>query len=99
MKRPHDIILKPVISEKSYGEIDKSKYTFIVMPNARKTEIRHAVEEIFNVKVTAVNTLKVRSKPKRQGWSRGRTAQRKKAIVTLAPGNTIEFFEGTLGKA
>jgi large subunit ribosomal protein L23 len=99
MKHPHDIILKPVISEKSYGEIDNSKYSFIVAPDARKTEIRQAVEEIFKVKVTAVNTLKVRSKPKRQGWSRGRTAQRKKAIVTLAPGNTIEFFEGSLGKA
>ncbi|MHB8781436.1 MAG: 50S ribosomal protein L23 [Candidatus Geothermincolia bacterium] len=98
MKHAHDVILSPVVSEKSYGEMDRSKYTFLVHPDARKTEIRQAVQEIFKVRVAAVNTLKVRAKPKRHGWSRGKTPERKKAIVTLAPGNTIEFFEGTMGK-
>lgn len=96
MKDPHDIIIRPVISEKSYSLIDQNKYTFIVDPRAAKTEIRQAVEQVFNVRVTAVNTVKVPSKPKRQGWSRGRTPERKKAIVTLAVGDTIEFFEGPL---
>ncbi len=97
MKDPHDIIIRPVISEKSYNLLDQNKYTFLVDPRARKTEIRQAVEAIFNVKVTAVNTIKVPPKPKRQGWSRGKTATRKKAVVTLAEGYNIEFFEGPLG--
>jgi large subunit ribosomal protein L23 len=97
MKDPHDIIIRPVISEKSYSLIDQNKYTFIVDPRASKTEIRQAVEEVFNVRVTAVNTLKVTRKPRRQGWSRGHTPQRKKAVVTLAVGDSIEFFEGPLG--
>ncbi len=69
MKDPHDIIIRPVISEKSYSLIDQNKYTFIVDPRAAKTEIRQAVEQVFNVRVTAVNTIKVPGKPKRQGWS------------------------------
>jgi large subunit ribosomal protein L23 len=97
MKDPRDIIIRPVISEKSYALLDHNKYTFEVHPKARKTEIRQAVEEIFNVKVTGVNTIKVPPKPRRRGWTSGRTAARKKAVVTLAPGYNIEFFEGPLG--
>jgi large subunit ribosomal protein L23 len=97
MKDPRDVIIRPVISEKSYNLLDQNKYTFEVHPKANKTEIRQAVEKIFNVRVTGVNTIKVPPKPKRQGWTSGRTAARKKAIVTLAPGHSIEFFEGPLG--
>jgi large subunit ribosomal protein L23 len=97
MKDPRDIIIRPVISEKSYNLLDDNKYTFVVDPRAKKTEIRQAVEAIFNVRVTAVNTIKVPGKPKRQGWHRGKTATRKKAVVTLAQGDKIEFFEGPLG--
>jgi len=97
MKDPHDVIIRPIISEKSYALIDQNKYTFEVHPKAHKTEVRKAVEEIFNVKVTGVNTIKVPPKPKRQGWTAGKTAARKKAVVTLAPGHSIEFFEGPLG--
>jgi large subunit ribosomal protein L23 len=97
MKSPHDVILKPIISEKSYTLLDNNKYTFEVHPKANKTEVRKAVEEIFKVRVTGVNTIKVPPKPKRQGWTSGHTSARKKAVVTLAPGDTIEFFEGPLG--
>ena len=97
MKDPRDIILRPVISEKSYSLLDDNKYTFEVHPKARKTEIRQAIEQIFDVKVTGVNTMKVPPKPKRQGWTAGQTSAGKKAVVSLAPGNTIEFFEGPLG--
>jgi large subunit ribosomal protein L23 len=97
MKDPRDVILRPVISEKSYSLLDYNKYTFEVHPKARKTEIRQAVETIFGVKVTAVNTMKVPPKPKRQGWTAGQTRAGKKAVVSLAPGHSIEFFEGPLG--
>jgi large subunit ribosomal protein L23 len=96
MKDPRDVIIRPVISEKSYNLLDQNKYTFEVHPKARKTEIRQAVEQIFNVKVTGVNTIKVPPKPRRRGWTSGHTAARKKAVVTLAPGYSIEFFEGPL---
>ncbi len=97
MKDPRDVIIRPIISEKSYNLLDQNKYTFEVHPRAKKTEIRQAVEQIFNVKVTGVNTIKVPPKPRRRGWTSGRTAARKKAVVTLAPGYSIEFFEGPLG--
>jgi large subunit ribosomal protein L23 len=97
MKDVHDVIIRPIISEKSYSLLDHNKYTFEVHAKAHKTEVRKAVEEIFNVKVTGVNTIKVPPKPKRQGWTAGQTAARKKAVVTLAPGYSIEFFEGPLG--
>ena len=96
MKDPRDIILRPVISEKSYTLLDHNKYTFEVHTKAKKTEIRQAIEEIFGVKVTAVNTIRIPPKPKRQGLSKGHTPARKKAVVTLAEGDTIEFFEGPL---
>ncbi|MDY6794465.1 MAG: 50S ribosomal protein L23 [Actinomycetota bacterium] len=96
MKDPRNVIIRPIISEKSYTLLDQDKYTFEVHPKANKTEIRKAVEEAFNVQVKGVNIIKIPPKPKRQGWTSGRTAARKKAVVTLAPGFSIEFFEGPL---
>ncbi len=89
-----NIVIRPVISEKSYALIAEGKYTFRVNDRAHKTQIAHAVEEIFAVKVAAVRTAKVRSKPKRRGLQQGRTRSWKKAIVQLAPGERIELFEG-----
>jgi len=88
------VVVRPVISEKSYALIAEGKYTFRVNDRAHKTQIGHAVEEIFGVKVAAVRTAKVRSKPKRRGIHQGRTRAWKKAIVQLAPGERIELFEG-----
>ena len=87
-------IISPVVSEKSYALIGEGKYTFRVDDRAHKTQIAHAVEEIFDVKVAAVRTAKVRSKPKRRGLHQGKTRAWKKAIVQLAPGERIELFEG-----
>lgn len=95
MMESRDILIRPVISEKSYDLIDKNKYTFEVDKRATKPQIRRAVEEVFDVTVMAVNTMKVHGKPKRQGYTRGYTASRKKAVVTLKEGDKIEFFEGT----
>ncbi len=94
MKDPRDIILKPVISEKSYDLITQQKYTFKVDKHASKPEIRQAVEEIFKVNVISVNTINKTGKLKRQGWSSGYTSSWKKAIVTLKEGQKIEVFEG-----
>jgi large subunit ribosomal protein L23 len=88
------VIIRPVISEKSYALIAEGKYTFRVADRAHKTQVAQAVEEIFDVHVVGVRTSKVRSKPKRRGLSRGRTRGWKKAIVQLAPGERIELFEG-----
>jgi large subunit ribosomal protein L23 len=88
------VIIRPVVSEKSYALIAQNKYTFRVHPDAHKTQIRDAVQEIFDVKVADVKTMKVRSKPKRRGYTAGRTRNWKKAIVALAPGDRIELFEG-----
>ena len=90
----HDIIVRPVITEKSSGLMSQNKYTFEVLPKANKIEIRKAVEEVFKVKVSGVHTIKVRSKPKRMGRFLGRSRSWKKAIVTLLPGQRIEFFDG-----
>jgi large subunit ribosomal protein L23 len=93
----HEIILRPVISEKSMDESQRGKYTFAVANDASKIQIEAAVEEIFKVKVAAVNVLTTKSKEKRGGTRRsriaGRTTPWRKAIVTLAPGQKIEFFE------
>jgi large subunit ribosomal protein L23 len=89
-----NVLRSPVISEKSYALIAGNKYTFRVHPDAHKTAIRSAVEEIFDVRVIDVRTMKMKSKPKRRGWTTGRTRQWKKAIVELAPGDRIEVFEG-----
>jgi large subunit ribosomal protein L23 len=88
------VIIEPVVSEKSYALMADSKYTFRVDDRAHKTQIRLAVEEIFGVTVTEVRTTKMRSKPKRRGLHRGRTRSWKKAVVQLAPGDRIELFEG-----
>ena len=88
------VIIRPVISEKSYALIGEGKYTFRVHERAHKTEIARAVEKIFDVHVDAVRTAKVRAKPKRRGLHRGHTRAWKKAVVQLAPGERIELFEG-----
>jgi large subunit ribosomal protein L23 len=88
------VVISPVVSEKSYALIAQNKYTFRVHPDAHKTQIRQAVEEIFDVTVTDVRTMQMKPKPKRRGWTPGRTRGWKKAIVELAPGNRIELFEG-----
>ena len=90
----HDIIIKPLLSEKSYAGIKDKKYSFIVAKSANKTQIKLAVEEIFGVKVEKVNTINVRGKLKRQGRTQGYTSKRKKAIVQLTKDSkAIEFFE------
>jgi large subunit ribosomal protein L23 len=89
---PRTAIIRPVVSEKSYALLGVNKYTFRVHPDAHKTEIRQAVEEIFGVRVRDVRTMTVRSKPKRRGYTAGRTRGWKKAIVELHPGDTIELF-------
>jgi large subunit ribosomal protein L23 len=94
VKDPRDVIIRPVVSEKSYAAIDQGKYTFEVNPSSPKEEIRWAVEQIFNVGVKQVNTMKMHPKRKRQGHTSGMTRNWKKAIVTLAPGEKIELFEG-----
>jgi len=89
-----NIIVRPVVSEKSYALIAEGKYTFRVDDRAHKTQIAAAVEEIFGVTVAEVRTSKVRPKPKRRNLSKGRTRGWKKAIVQLMPGERIELFEG-----
>jgi large subunit ribosomal protein L23 len=88
------LIIEPVVSEKSYALMADGKYTFRVDERAHKTQIARAVEEIFEVRVKAVRTAKVPSKPKRRGLHSGRTRSWKKAVVQLAPGDRIELFEG-----
>lgn len=87
------IIKRPVVSEKSYDGITINKYTFEVVPEANKIEIKKAIEEAFKVNVTAVNTSYVKPKAKRMGYTKGKTRGWKKAVVTLKPGDKIEFFE------
>lgn len=94
MKNPRDILIKPVVTEKSTGLLAENKYTFIVELSANKTEVKKAVEEIFKVKVDKVTTMRVKGKQKRVRQFTGRTPDRKKAIVTLKEGNKIEIFEG-----
>ena len=88
------VLLAPVVSEKSYSLIDDRKYSFRVHPDAHKTQVRQAVEELFDVRVKAVNISYVRPKPKRRGLVRGTKRGWKKAIVQLHEGDTIEIFEG-----
>lgn len=89
-----NILIRPVVSEKSFALIAEGKYTFRVNDRAHKTQIAAAVEEIFEVEVAAVRTAKVHAKPKRRGLTKGRTRGWKKAVVQLAPGERIELFEG-----
>ena len=92
----HQVILRPVVSEKSYGRLDDGVYTFVVHPRATKLQIRAAVEEIFNVHVAKVNTLNRSGKQRRNRRSNtvGRTAATKRAMVTLTGNDRIELFEG-----
>lgn len=95
MKSAYDIILRPVLTEKSYDGMADKKYVFEVAVDANRTEIKYAIEEIFGVKVESVNTMRQEGKLKRQGRNEGRRPERKKAYVTLTEGSkTIEFFEG-----
>ena len=89
------VIIRPVISEKSYALLAANKYTFRIHPEANKTQVRQAVEEIFGVRVLDVRTVNVRSKPKRRGLTAGRTREWKKAVVQLHQDDSIELFEGT----
>ncbi len=91
------VLIRPVISEKSYVLSAAGKYTFRVHPDAHKTEIRQAVEALFDVHVTEVRTASVKSKPKRRGVTRGRTRTWKKAIVQVRSGETIPIFQGMEG--
>ncbi len=89
-----DVLIKPVVSEKSYGLLDENKYTFIVRPDASKTEIKIAVEKVFNVKVTGVNTLNREGKRRRTRFGMGKRPNTKRAIVSVAEGQRIDIFGG-----
>ena len=91
---PSEILIRPVVSEKSYEQITRNQYTFQVHKDAHKTQIRQAVEQLFEVKVERVNIIKVQAKPKRRGQFRGTKPGWKKAVVQLRAGDTIEIFEG-----
>jgi large subunit ribosomal protein L23 len=91
------VIIRPVVSEKSFVQAEIGKYTFRVHDDAHKTQIRQAIEQLFDVKVRDVRTVSVKSKPKRRGIYSGRTRTWKKAIVQLQPGDTIPIFQGLEG--
>lgn len=89
---PRDVLLKPVVSEKSYALLDEGKYTFVADPRANKTQIKQAVQAVFSVKVTGVNTINRQGKRKRTKTGFGKRADSKRAIVTLAEGDRIDIF-------
>jgi large subunit ribosomal protein L23 len=91
------VIIRPVVSEKSFVQAEIGKYTFRVHADAHKTQIRQAIEQLFDVKVRDVRTVSVKSKPKRRGLYAGRTRSWKKAIVQLQPGDSIPIFQGLEG--
>ena len=91
---PNEVLLAPVVSEKSYNLIDERKYAFKIHPDAHRTQVRQAVEELFDVHVERVNILKVQPKPKRRGLIKGMRPGWKKAIVQVREGETIPIFEG-----
>ena len=93
MKSPRDVIIRPVVSEKSYGGLEANKYTFLVHAGASKTEIKEAIQKIWNVHVLSVNTMRRKGKVKRQRFVEGKRPDEKRAIVTLAAGDQIEIFE------
>ncbi len=94
---PSQVIIRPVVSEKTYVLATADKYTFRVHPNAHKTQIRQAVEQLFDVSVVEVRTMSVKSKPKRRGVTAGRTRSWKKAVVQVKPGDSIPIFQGLQG--
>jgi large subunit ribosomal protein L23 len=91
---PNEVLLAPVVTEKAYAQIDNNKYSFRVHPDAHKTQVRQAVEQLFDVKVERVNISMVQPKPKRRGLHRGTRPGWKKAVVQLRAGDTIEIFQG-----
>ena len=91
---PRDILLAPVVSEKSYGLLDENKYTFLVRPDSNKTQIKQAVEAVFGVKVVSVNTINRQGKRKRTRFGYGKRKDTKRAIVSLAEGERIDIFGG-----
>jgi large subunit ribosomal protein L23 len=93
VKSPRDVIIRPVVSEKSYAGIDGNRYTFLVSPDANKTEIKEAIQQIWNVRVLAVNTINRKGKVKRTRLGTGKRPDQKRAMVTLAAGDSIEIFE------
>ena len=94
---PNEVLLSPIVSEKSYSLIADRKYTFRVHRDAHKTQIRQAVQELFDVDVVEVRTSSVKSKPKRRGYTSGRSRQWKKAIVQVAEGQSIPIFSDLAG--
>ncbi|MBU6263408.1 MAG: 50S ribosomal protein L23 [Actinomycetales bacterium] len=94
MKDHRDVLIAPVVSEKSYSLLDQNKYTFIVAPDANKTEIKIAVEKVFNVKVVSVNTLNREGKSLRTRFGIGKRKDTKRAIVKVAAGQRIDIFGG-----
>jgi large subunit ribosomal protein L23 len=93
-KDPRDVLLAPVVSEKSYALLDENKYTFIVHPSANKTEIKIAVEKVFGVKVVGVNTINRKGKVRRTRFGLGTRKDTKRAVVSVAPGDRIDIFGG-----
>ncbi|MBI2238336.1 MAG: 50S ribosomal protein L23 [Actinobacteria bacterium] len=93
MKSPRDVVIRPVVSEKSYAGLEQNTYTFLVDPRANKTEIKEAIQKIWNVRVLSVNTLNRKGKVKRRRFTSGKRPDQKRAIVTLAEGDSIEIFE------
>ena len=94
---PSQVLIRPVVSEKSYEQIAQNQYTFKVHQDAHKTQIRQAVEALFDVRVVEVRTASVKSKPKRRGLTAGRSRSWKKAIVQVRPGDQIPIFQGLQG--
>jgi len=93
VKSPRDVIIRPVVSEKSYAGLEGNRYTFLVAPDANKTEIKEAIQQIWNVRVLGVNTINRKGKVKRTRISSGKRPDQKRAVVSLAEGDTIEIFE------
>jgi len=93
VKTARDVIIRPIVSEKSYAGLEQNVYTFLVDKRANKTEIKEAIQKIWNVQVTSVNTLNRKGKVKRRRFTQGKRPDQKRAIVTLAEGDSIEIFE------
>jgi large subunit ribosomal protein L23 len=93
MKSPRDVIIRPMVSEKSYAGLEQNRYTFLVASDSNKTEIKEAVQKIWNVRVLRVNTMHRKGKAKRFRYTQGKRPDQKMAMVTLAEGESIEIFE------
>jgi large subunit ribosomal protein L23 len=93
MKSPRDVVIRPIVSEKSYSGLERNSYTFLVARDSNKTEIKEAIQQIWNVRVENVNTMIRKGKTKRTRFAKGKRPDHKHAVVKLAPGDTIEIFE------